>query len=1225
VDFDRLIGFLDAKLFDHTQRHLRDVEVFILKGSYADKTYEEIALEHSYTPLYLGRDIGPKLWKLLTAVFAEPVNKKNFRSVLERHFIQFVDKTQGAPPIQYQRSEMPPVIEPAKLTSSQPFNWEQTIDVSIFYGRQDELSTLEHWIVQEQCRLVALLGMGGIGKTTLAVKFAEQMHDAFEVVIWRSLRNAPTIEETFAEWTQRLFHTEDLPPLSTLEHKISHLIHYLRQYRCLLILDNFESILQGGAQPGVYLPGYEGYGMLLRYVAEVKHQSCVLLTGREKPTGIAQHEGPALPVRSLSVKGLKAADIQAIFSDKGCMGLEEIHIQPLLEHYAGNPLALKIVAAALYELGGGNANELVPYLKRGIFNFDDINDLLARHFNRLSGPERKVMYWLAINRAPVIIAQLHTDSLATPMQELLDAIQALNRRSLIERDGNQWFLQPVVQEYVTQRLTSSISEELLGGEWVMLRQYALTKAQSLDYIQAAQRQFIVQPVIDCLQAELGSSQAAIDHLRSRLSEFKAAHANQIGYVAGNLVNLLRALQADLSHLDLSHLTVWQADFRQVALHSVNLSHCDVSTSAFTPVLNATLAVAFSPDGLYFASGNADNYLRLWRVEDCKELLIGKGHQSWVSAAAFSPDGKLLASGSFDHTIRLWQVKTGECMGLLQGHQGWIWSLAFSPDGQTLLSGSDDCTVKVWDVATASCRQTLKEHQGWVWSVTFSPDGQTMATAGNDQIIRLWNSATGELCKRLVGHEGWVRTIRFDSSGQQLISGGDDTTLRIWDVATGDCLQVLSGHRRAIMSVAYAPPLDTAQAGTLATAMDGAIIVSGSQDCTVRIWDAVTGQCLRVLSAVKTRIWSVALHPGGRLLLSGSNDSTLRLWNPRTGQPLRTLPASCIGLKGIAYSPDGRVLASGGDDQIIRLWDVASGKQFLSLEEHQGWIWNFAFTPDGQQLASASGDGTLKLWDLRTSQCRRTFLGHQNIVFAVAIDSRGRWLASGSNDQTAKLWDVTTGECRYTWQHQSQIWSVAFHPTSPYLLTSGDRQGMKLWDVQSGELVRRFGASEAMVHAACFSADGQWLASGRDDNWVEVWDGQGNTCHHRFNHESRVWSVAFSPDHRYLASAGFDHTVKIWNMATVDCIHTLRGHEGEVWSVAFHPQTLELASGSQDGQVRLWDVLTGTTTQTLREARLYENLCISGTTGLSTAQRQSLQMLGAVTTEDNIGNNTQGMI
>jgi WD40 repeat protein len=1216
VDFDRLIGFLDAKLFDHTQRHLRDVEVFILKGSYADKTYEEIALEHSYTPHYLGQDIGPKVWKLLTAVFGESVSKKNFRSVLERHFMQFVDTTEGAPPVQHQRPEMPPLVEPVKWAPWQPFNLEQTIDVSIFYGRQEELATLERWIGQERCRLVALLGMGGIGKTTLAAKFAEQMQDVFEVVIWRSLRNAPTIEETCTEWMQRLFYYQDLPLLESLEHKISHLLHYLQQHRCLLILDNFESVLQSGAHIGAYLPGYEGYGMLLRYIAEVKHQSCILLTGREKPVGIAQHEGPALPVRTLSVKGLKAADIQAIFSDKGCVGLEEFHIQPLLEHYAGNPLALKIVAAALYELGGGDANELVPYLKRGIFDFDDINDLLARHFNRLSGPERKVMYWLAINRAPLAIAQLHTDSLATPMQELLDAIQALNRRSLIERDGNQWFLQPVVQEYVTQRLTSSMSEELLSGEWSMLRQYAVTKAQSLDYIQAAQRQFIVQPILHSLQSELGSTQSTIDYLCSRLGEFKAAHGNQPGYGAGNLVNLLRALNADFSRLDLSHLTVWQADFRQVALHGVNLSHCDVSTSVFTPVLNATLAVSFSPDGLYFASGNADNYLRLWRVEDCKELLIGKGHQSWVSATAFSPDGKLLASGSFDHTIRLWRVETGECVGLLQGHQGWVWSLAFSPDSQTLLSGSDDCTVKIWDVATAICRQTLTEHKGWVWSVTFSPDGQTMATAGNDQMIRLWESATGQLCKCLVGHEGWIRAVRFESSGQRLISGGDDATLRIWDVTTGDCLQVLSGHRRAIMSVAYAPPLDTAQAETLATAVDGAIIVSGSQDCTVRIWDAVTGQCLRVLSAVKTRIWSVALHPGGRLLLSGSNDSTLRLWNPRTGQPLRTLPASCIGVKGIAYGSEGTMLASGGDDQIIRLWDVSSGQRLLSLEGHQGWVWSLAFSPDDQQLASASGDGTLKLWALKTGQCQRTCIGHQDIVFCVAFDPKGRWLASGSNDQTVKLWEVASGDCLQTWQHYSQIWSVDFHPTRSYLVTSGDRQGIKIWDIQSGEAGRTLGASEAMVHSVRFSPDGQWLASGRDDEWIEVWDWQSSTCHHRWNHRSRVWSVAFSPDGQYLASAGFDHLVKIWSMATGECVHTLQGLAGEVWSVAFHPQKSEVASGGQDGQILLWDTLTGEITQTLREVRLYENLCISGTTGLSTAQRQSLQMLGAVMTDPN---------
>ncbi len=1221
VDFDRLIAFVDAQLFEHAQRHLRDAEVFVLKGAWANQTYEKIAEIHSYTSQYLQSDVGFKLWRELTEVFGEKISKTNFKTILERHYSNFIEQAQGDPTLQGPPSPSIPIethsdAATAFLNAELPMvpnrNWGEAIDVSVFYGRQEELVTLRQWVVQDHCRLLALLGMGGIGKTTLAVKLADLLEDEFECILWRSLRNVPTIEETLAEWIQSLPHPEEVPALDTLDNKANFLVNYLRQHRCLLFLDNFESILQSGTSTGSYNPGYEGYGLVLRYIAENPHQSCVILTGREKPSGFAPREGPFLPVRSLQLKGLKIGEVQSLFADKGCEGIQDEQTQALVEHYGGNPLALKIVAAALYEIGGGNVNELLPYLNQTIFRFDDINNLLARHFNRLSAAERQVMYWLAINRDPVAWSQLDTDIVpGTLDQSLLATFQSLSRRSLIERENQQWFLQPAILEYVTQRLVSGVCAEILGGEWAMLQRYALIKAQSLDYIREAQRRFIVQPVLNHLQVEWGSTQATIDQLRSRLQTFKEKTPAQPGYVAGNILNLLRELNVDLAGLDCSGLTIWQADFRQISLQGTNFSHCDVSNSVFTAVLNATISVAFSPDGNFFALGNTDNQVRIWQVAGFKELLTRQGHDSWVHTVAFSPDGEYLASGSFDHTIRLWLVQTGDCIAVLRGHKGWVRSVAFSQDGQTLASGSDDCTVKVWDIPTGTCRKTLIGHQDVVEAVAFSPNGQYLATAGNDCSIRLWEADTGTFIRAFTGHRNWVYTIAFSTDSQQIISGSNDCTVRIWDIQTGQCLQNLQGHHQAVRSVVYSPALPETEISALPQAIAGAIIVSGSQDCTVRIWEAATGKCLKVLKGHAERVWSVALHPSEQMLLSGSTDSTLKLWNPRTGQSLRTVQTSCAGLKSIVFSPNGALIASGGDDKTIRIWDEASGKCIQKMQGHSGWIWDLAFSPDGQMLASASGDRTVQLWDMNSGQSCQSLIGHLDIVFSVAIDPTGKWVATGSNDQTFKLWDVQRGTCIRSWENQGIIWSLAFNPQGSYLATSGGYQGVSLWDISTGNCLQVLRSAEAMVHSIAFSPDGQWLASGREDCLVEVWDWQRNHCAHRFNHQSRVWSVAFSSDGEYLASGGFDHTVKIWQVSTGQCLHMLQLHEGEVWSVVFHPQQSWLASSSQDGQVILWDTINGRPFNTLRETRLYEQLDITQTKGLSAAQKQSLQKLGAV--------------
>ncbi|GET36707.1 NB-ARC domain-containing protein [Microseira wollei] len=328
--------------------------------------------------------------------------------------------------------------------SGDRIDWRETPDISVFYGRSEELANLKHWILEERCRLVTLLGMGGMGKTCLSVKLAEQIQEQFDFAIWRSLGNAPPVEDMLAELLQFLAADTKINLPETIEGKIAILMHYLRSYRCLLVLDNFETILQEfDYGVGYYRQGYEGYGQLLRQVGETIHQSCLIITSREKPKDIGLLEGETSPVRVWQLKGLQVTDVLEIFG-------ESTDSSKLVDFYAGNPLALKIVYNTVKNLFAGSISE---FINQNIAVFGEIRHLLERQFKRLSDGEKEIIKLLALNREPVSFSQLRERiSPSMSPQKLLEGLESLEARSLIEKKSALFFVQPMVIAYVTEQL-----------------------------------------------------------------------------------------------------------------------------------------------------------------------------------------------------------------------------------------------------------------------------------------------------------------------------------------------------------------------------------------------------------------------------------------------------------------------------------------------------------------------------------------------------------------------------------------------------------------------------------------------------------------------------------------------------------------------------------------------------------------------------------------------------
>lgn len=396
---------------------INNLQELILLQSWQNKTYQEIAANSGYTDDYI-RENGAKLWQLLSQAFNEKINKKNFKAVLERHC----------------RQQSP--------TTNNHRDWQEASDLTFFCGRNQELATVEQWIVGDRCRLIGIFGMGGMGKTSLAVKLAEQTASEFDYLIWRSLRNAPPLDRLLAGIVQFLAQqqTTELNLPQDIDNSVSNLIENLHSHRCLLVIDNAETILQAGNTCGSYRSGYERCGELIRRIGEIAHQSCVILTSREKLREFIALEGNKLPVRSLQIKGVGAEISKEICQFKGELRGAEQDWQTLDRNYSGNPLALKIVTTTIQELFDGDLNS---FLQQEILFFDDIENLFTEQLNRLSKLEREIMYLLAFERKPVPLKRLRQDLMSsTPKKQIFEAVKSLQRRSLIEKSADGFSQQP---------------------------------------------------------------------------------------------------------------------------------------------------------------------------------------------------------------------------------------------------------------------------------------------------------------------------------------------------------------------------------------------------------------------------------------------------------------------------------------------------------------------------------------------------------------------------------------------------------------------------------------------------------------------------------------------------------------------------------------------------------------------------------------------------------------
>ncbi|MCC3416267.1 MULTISPECIES: ATP-binding protein [unclassified Microcoleus] len=456
MNVEDVVEWANNSIFDKTGEHLTPIQEAILMGVWQRQKYPQIAKDFHCSESHVKKEAA-KLWEKLREELGEDLNKLNFRSKLEKKYRVSQASQLGHCLLQIDNinigGQFIQTIEDTKIRSPNPPNSPQNknqspiIDLTdapeltSFYNRTSELSTLKQWILQAHTRLITVYGLSGIGKSAIALKLIEQIQTEFDYIIWLSLADTPTLSTLQTELKQ-FFGRSPQPPLPTI-------IDYFRSSRCLVILDDVQNIFSSSQLAGQYLTGYEDYGKFFKQIATSSHQSCLILLSWEKPREITALEALNRPARTLHLKGLgeQAAEI---IREKGLA--DEEKWSDLIAFYQGHPSWLNIIAATIWELFDGSVS---LFLADGTDLFlGDLEPLLESHLERLSDSEKKAFYWLASQDDAVDISHAPADSELSRSQ-LWQAIQSLARRGLVQKmlvgGRSQFQINPVFKEYIQSK------------------------------------------------------------------------------------------------------------------------------------------------------------------------------------------------------------------------------------------------------------------------------------------------------------------------------------------------------------------------------------------------------------------------------------------------------------------------------------------------------------------------------------------------------------------------------------------------------------------------------------------------------------------------------------------------------------------------------------------------------------------------------------------------------
>ncbi len=653
--------------------------------------------------------------------------------------------------------------------------------------------------------------------------------------------------------------------------------------------------------------------------------------------------------------------------------------------------------------------------------------------------------------------------------------------------------------------------------------------------------------------------------------------------------------------------------------------------------NDTVWIAlFTPDGkgVVTGAGNKDNNARLFDRETGQVLKTFKGHTKAVNSLAVSPDGKRLVTAGWDSTLRVWNMDDEKELHVFRGTPSVNFStVAFLPDGKRVVA-ANGAKVKLYDVVAFKELHSFDNgHTQPVWFVAVSPGGRRLLTCGQEKHICLWDIETGKLLLKYTGHTDAIPGVAWTPDGTRYLSGSKDETLRLWDLPRNLYdPPPLPADQEAKEAKVLQPPTTQMRNYTeqVSFTADGKRALWCGDDKMVHVWDLANGKEVAKFDKHTAGVRSFALLPDGKRVLSASYDNTVRLWELSTGKEIRkfTHPKRA---QTVAVTSDGKRAVSAGDDNIVFLWEVDTAHELKKMAGHEKSIYAVAVTPDDREAISGSMDKTIRRWNLETGQEIARWMA-PNDVHTLALSLDGRRVLSGGKDKNVNLWDRESGDLLASFAgHASTVTCVRFSPDSHWALSSSDDKTARLWNIETGQEMARYAGAAAtkgvafspdarsaliccadtsvrlwtlpdytapipvgMLHdpietpakidRVAISPDGRLALSAGYDGVVYLWDVASRTQLKAYDwHKEKevVRYVSFSPDGKRAASCGNDKTAVVWDMDSGKAVYHIENQKGTVWGAVFSPDGTRLLTCCEDGTAAIWDADKGMPMQTFR--------------------------------------------